>query len=171
MGDYVHRKAGCEDLGMFEPSTSAFGAFRRLAQSVFLGCLLFVVVGVLLLLPGAPVTLTPAALILPVVGLLSVYVIGMLDQRKAPAKRPDRKAVVDLARTMIFARLFTGEVVIIVGLVVGVVFWDQTPLFAAVATTVLLYTWWLRTDNFLVALHRVLDPVGAGQLTDAVIKR
>jgi hypothetical protein len=156
---------------MFQPSTSAFGAFRRLALSVFWPCVLFVVVGLVIVLPSAPATLTPYALIPPVIGLLGAYAVGAIDKRKAPAKRPDRKAVVELARSMIFARLFTGEVVIITGLVVGMVFWDQTPLLAGVVVTVLLYTWWLRTDNFLGALHRALDPVGAGQLTDAVIKR
>jgi uncharacterized membrane protein len=157
---------------MFEPKSSAFGAFRRLAQPVLLGCLLFVALGLVVLLPGAPVTLTPYALVAPVVGVLgAVVVVQVLDPRKAPAKRPDRKAVVELARSMFFTRLITGEVAIIVGLGVGVVANDQTPLLAGLATTVLLYTWWLRTDNFLVALHRVLDPVGAGQLTDAVIKR
>ena len=156
---------------MFQPGTSAFGAFRRLAFSVFWACGLFVVVGLVLVLPSAPVTLTPLALIPVVIGVLGATVVGAIDKRKLPTKRPDRKAVVDLARSMIFARLFTGEVVIIVGLVVGMVWWDQTPLLAALVTTVLLYTWWLRTDNFLGALHRALDPVGAGQLTDAVIKR
>ncbi|GAA3430473.1 hypothetical protein [Kutzneria kofuensis] len=156
---------------MFQPSTSAFGAFRRLALSVFWPCVLFVVVGLVIVLPSAPVTLTPYALIPPVIGALGAYVVGVLDQRKAPAKRPDRKAVVELARSMFFARLFTGEVAVLVGLAVGMAVWDQTPLLAGLVTTVLLYTWWLRTDNFLGALHRVLDPVGAGQLTDAVIKR
>ena len=157
---------------MFEPRPSAFGAFRRLALSVFWPCLLFVVVGLVIVLPGAPVTLTPFALIPPVIGVLgAVLVVRVLDQRKAPAKRPDRRAVVELARSMFFARLFTGEVAVIVGLAVGMAIWDQTPLLAGLVTTVLLYTWWLRTDNFLGALHRALDPVGAGQLTDAVIKR
>lgn len=157
---------------MFEPKSSAFGAFRRLALSVFWPCLLFVVVGLVIVLPGAPVTLTPYALIAPVVGGLgAVLVEKVLDPRKAPATRPDRKAVVDMARSMFFARLFTGEVAVIIGLAVGMVVSDQTPLLAGLVTVVLLYTWWLRTDNFLGALHRALDPVGAGQLTDAVIKR
>ncbi|MEV6603285.1 hypothetical protein [Kutzneria sp. NPDC051319] len=156
---------------MFQPGTSAFGAFRRLALSVFWACVLFVVVGLVIVLPSAPATLTPYALIPVAIGVVGAYAVGVIDKRKTPAKRPDRKAVVELARSMIFARLFTGEVVIIAGLVVGMVFWDQTPLLAALVVTVLLYTWWLRTDNFLGALHRALDPVGAGQLTDAVIKR
>src|SRR5262249_10203367 len=146
--------------------------FRRLALSVFWPCALFVVVGLVIVLPSAPVSLTPYGLIPPVVGALgAVAVARVLDPRKAPAERPDRKAVVDIGRSMFFTRLFTGEVAIIAGLVVGMVVWDQTPLLAGLVTTVLLYTWWLRTDNFLGALHRVLDPVGAGQLTDAVIKR
>jgi hypothetical protein len=157
---------------MFEPRPSAFAAFRRLALTVFWPCLLFVVVGLVIVLPSAPVTLTPYALIPPVVGVLgAVLVVKVLDPRKAPAKRPDKAGVVELARSMFFARLMTGEVAIIVGLAVGMLVWDQTPLLAGLVTTVLLYTWWLRTDNFLGALHRALDPVGAGQLTGAVIKR
>ncbi|QUQ70071.1 hypothetical protein [Kutzneria sp. CA-103260] len=157
---------------MFQPMPSAFGAFRRLALTVFWPCLLFVVVGLLIVLPSAPVTLTPYGLIPPVVGALGVVlVLKVLDPRKTPAKRPDKAAVVQLARSMFFARLLTGEVAVIVGLVVGMATYNQTPLLAGLVTAVLLYTWWLRTENFLDALHRVLDPVGAGQLTDAVIKR
>ncbi|MFI9380814.1 hypothetical protein [Kutzneria sp. NPDC052558] len=157
---------------MFQPMPSAFGAFRRLALTVFWPCLLFVVVGLLIVLPSAPVTLTPYALIPPAVGALgAVLVLKVLDPRRAPAKRPDKAAVVLMARAMFFARLLTGEVAIMAGLVVGMATFDQTPLLAGLVTAVLLYTWWLRTDNFLAALHRALDPVGAGQLTDAVIKR
>lgn len=157
---------------MFEPRPSAFGAFRRLALTAFWPCVLIVAVGLALVLPSAPVTLTPYALIPPLVGVLgAVIVVKVLDPRKAPAKRPDRKAVVLLARAMFFSRLLTGELPIYTGLVVGMAAWNQTPLLTGLVTTVLLYTWWLRTDNFLGALHRVLDPVRAGQLTDAVIKR
>ena len=157
---------------MFEPRSSAFGAFRRLALTVFWPCVLFVVVGLLIVLPSAPVTLTPYALIPPVVGVLGVaLVLKVLDPRRAPAKRPDKAAVVNMARSMYFARLLTGEVAVLVGLIVGMATYDQTPLLAGLVTAVLLYTWWLRTDNFLGALHRALDPVGAGQLTGAVIKR
>ena len=56
-----------------------------------------------------------------------------------------------------------------VGLGVGVVVNDQTPLLAGLVTTVLLYTRCSATRK--LSVHRVLDPVGAGQLTDAVIKR
>jgi hypothetical protein len=157
---------------MFEPKSSAFGAFRRLALTVFLACLLFTAFGLVVALPSAPVTLTPYALIPPMVGAAgALFVVNVLDRRKAPARRPDRKTVVDLARSMFFARLVTGEAVVIAGLAVGVVVSDQTPLFTGLVTAVLLYTWWLRTDNFLGALHRILDPVRAGQLTDAVIRR
>jgi uncharacterized membrane protein len=157
---------------MFQPMPSAFGAFRRLALTVFWPCLLFVVVGLLLVLPSAPVRLTLYALIPPVIGVLGVVlVLKVLDPRQAPAKRPDKAAVVKMARSMFFSRLLTGELAIMAGLVVGMATYDQTPLLAGLVTTVLLYTWWLRTENFLGALHRALDPVGAGQLTDAVIKR
>ena len=157
---------------MFEPRSSAFGAFRRLALTVFWPCLLFALVGLLLVLPSAPVTLTPYALIPPVVGVLGVLLVErVLDPRKVPAKRPDRAAVVLMARSMFFTRLLTGEVAVIAGLAAGMAVHDQTPLLAGLVTAVLLYTWWLRTENFLGALHRVLDPVGAGQLTGAVIKR
>jgi uncharacterized membrane protein len=157
---------------MFQPMPSAFGAFRRLALTVFWPCLLFVVVGLLLVLPSAPVTLTPYALIPPVVAVLGVVlVLKVLDPRKAPTKRPDKAAVVLMARSMFFTRLLTGEVAIVAGLIVGMAIYDQTPLLAGLVTAVLLYTWWLRTDNFVGALHLALDPVGAGQLTGAVIKR
>ncbi|AHI02109.1 hypothetical protein GCM10010174_33680 [Kutzneria viridogrisea] len=156
---------------MTAPAPTVFRAFRRLALSVFWPCLLFTVVG-LFMLQGAPVTPTPYGLgpLLAAV-IAAVVVLRVVDRRQAPARKPDRKGVVDMARSMFFARLVAGELVLLSGLVLGWLARDLTPLVAGLACMLLLYTWLLRTDNFLGALRGLLDPVGAGQLTDAVVKR
>lgn len=161
----------CDHRGMTEPAPTVFKAFRRLALAVFWPCVLFTVVGLVVILPSAPFTPTPYGL-LPVLAALvgAVVVIKVVDRRLAPSSKPDKKAVVDIARSMFFARLITGEVALVIGFATALVITDRTPLLAGVACTVLLYTWLLRTDNFLAALRGLLEPVGAAQLTAAVVK-
>jgi hypothetical protein len=65
---------------MTEPATSVFSAFRRLALTVLWPCLLFTVVGLVIVLPSAPVTLTVFGLVPPVVAVAgAVPVVRVLD--------------------------------------------------------------------------------------------